>query len=61
MLDLTEGNNEGYALVARRVKDIETGLDMPEGVSGLQKLLIDDQLYIIRNGNAYSVTGVQVK
>ena len=61
ILPLSAGDNSGYALSLRRLPQAPTGIDVVSTEAGVQKVLWDDKLYILRNGNMYSVTGVQVQ
>lgn len=58
-LNLTQGNNDGYGLYLRRVKDVVTGISTAESTA-VQKVLIGDRLFIIREGKAFTVTGIRL-
>ena len=58
-LDLEKGNTEGYSLRLRRAHKQTTDMDAVNGSreSGVQKVIMDNQLYILRGGQIYTVTG----
>ncbi len=60
-LPLSVGNNDGYGLHIKRVKDIVTGVSDTNSQVSVQKVVINDQLYILRDGKTYSVTGAKVE
>lgn len=63
ILTLDQGDNAGYALILRRAPQIATGVDGSETTqaAGVQKVLKDDKLFILRDGKLFSVTGVRVQ
>ncbi len=56
-INLSQGNNDGYGLYIRRVKDVTTGISTGTSAA-VQKVLIGDRLLIIRDGKAFTVTGI---
>jgi hypothetical protein len=64
-LTLDKGTTEGYGLklVAKAPMvptDIENG-ELLNGANGVQKVIIDEHVYILRGGEMYDVTGKAVK
>lgn len=60
-VNLTSGANSGYALYVQRVPKVGTSLTPADATPGVQKVIINDHLWIIRDGKTYDATGVQVK
>ena len=63
--DFDKGNNAGYSIMIQaRAPQIITDLEninALDGENGVQKLLIDGQIYILRNEKMYDVNGKMVK
>ena len=64
-IDLTKGVNTGYGLLLKaKAPGSATGIEnggMLNGANGVQKVIIDDHVYILRGGQMYDVTGKAVK
>lgn len=60
-VNLSSGANSGYALYVQRVPKVGTSLTPADATPGVQKVIINDHLWIIRDGKTYDATGVQVK
>jgi len=65
-LTLEQGNTEHYSLLLQhRTPQIVTDIELSEGVKGanacVQKVIIDNHVYILRGGEMYDVTGKMVK
>ncbi len=60
-LQLTAGNNNGYALYVQRVQDVTTDYRTNESDTKVQKIIMDDKLFILRDGKTFNVTGIQVR
>ena len=64
-LDLNQGQNNEYGLVLRaEVPAVTTGIEnggMLNGENGVQKVVIDEHVYILRGGEMYDMTGKIVK
>ncbi|MBQ0118832.1 MAG: hypothetical protein KBS42_03610, partial [Bacteroidales bacterium] len=62
-LDLEKGNTEGYSLRIRRAHKQTTDIDVVNGSdeSGVQKVIMDNQLYIIFDGQTFNAVGQMVK
>ena len=64
-LDLAQGQNNEYGLVLRaEVPAVTTGIENGEllnGENGVQKVIIDEHVYILRGGEMYDMTGKMVK
>jgi len=62
---LNKGTHTQYGLkLVQKAPTITTGVDNAEGINdanGVRKVLIDDQIYIIREGVVYTINGQQVK
>ncbi|MBQ0118597.1 MAG: hypothetical protein KBS42_02370, partial [Bacteroidales bacterium] len=58
-LDLEKGNTEGYSLRLRCAHKQTTDIDVVNGSdeSGVQKVIMDNQLYILRAGSIYDAQG----
>ena len=61
--DFAKGNNEGYGLLLiKKAPGIATGVDEISGEkAGVQKIVIEDKVFILRGGKMYDVTGKAVK
>ena len=60
--DLTQGTTEGYGLLLKaKAPNTATGIDDIDAEAGVQKLVIDDKIFILRNGRMYDVTGKMAK
>ena len=62
-LDMNKGNNEGYGLIIRaKAPNTATGIDeLNASEAGAQKVIIDNNVYILRDGQMFDVTGKSVK
>ena len=61
-LDLNQGQNNEYGLVLRaEVPAVTTGVDEINAEAGVQKVVIDEHVYILRGGEMYDMTGKMVK
>jgi hypothetical protein len=64
-LTLDKGNNEGFGLLlVKKAPEISTGVESTEFSdqnSAVQKVIIDEHVYILRDGQMYDVTGKMVK
>ena len=64
-VDLTQGQNNEYGLVLRAgAPQTPTGVEngeMLNGANGVQKVIIDEQVFILRGGEMYDVTGKMVR
>ena len=62
-LDMNKGNNEGYGLIIRaKAPNAATGIDNVQGDDvQCAKVIIDNNVYILRNGQMFDVTGKSVK
>jgi hypothetical protein len=65
VLDLNKGTTNGYGLLLKaKVPMTPTGIENGEvlnGANGVQKIIINDQVFIIRGGQMYDVTGKAVR
>ena len=60
-LDLNKGTTEAYSLrMVLRPRGVVTDLDEAATIEGVQKVIKDGTLYIIRDGKAYTVQGQAV-
>ena len=61
--DFAKGNNEGYGLLLiKKAPGIATGVDEISGEkAGVQKIVLEDKVFILRGGKMYDVTGKMVK
>ena len=63
--ELVKGNNAGYGLLLQaKMPMTPTGIENGEslnGANGVQKLIINDHVYILRAGQLFDVTGKAVK
>jgi len=65
-LTLDKGNNEGFGLLlVKKAPEVSTGVETVSGewleVSGAQKVIIDEHVYILREGKMYGVDGKEVR
>ena len=61
-IDLTKGTTEGYGLILRtNAPAVVTGVDQIDAKAGVQKVIIDEHVYILRGGQMYDVNGKMVK
>lgn len=60
-LTLEQGDNQGYALSLRKKADIVTDVPTVGEDAKAEKLLINGQLLIIRDGKTYTVQGTEAK
>ena len=61
--NFAKGNNEGYGLIlVKKAPQVVTGIDNAEAnEAGVQKVIINDHVYILRAEQMYDVTGKMVK
>lgn len=61
--DLTKGRNDGYGLIMQaKAPQISTGVSGTDAeAAGVQKVVINNHVYILRGGEMYDVTGKAVK
>ena len=61
--DFAKGNNEGYGLLLiKKITGISTGVENVEAAeAGVQKVVIDNNVFILRGEKMYDVTGKMVK
>ena len=61
-LDLAQGQNEGYGLkLVVNAPAVVTGVDQIDAKADVQKVIIDEHVYILRGGQMYDVNGKMVK
>ena len=61
-LELAQGQNAGYGLrLVVKAPAVVTGVDEINAESGVQKVIIDEHVYILRGGQMYDVNGKLVK
>ena len=61
-LELTKGTTEGYGLLLQaKAPGAATGVDNIDASEAAQKVIINDHVYILRNGQMYGVDGKVVK
>ena len=61
-IDLKKGTTEGYGLLLQaKAPGAATGVDNIDASEAAQKVIIDDHVYILRNGQMYGVDGKAVK
>lgn len=61
-LELNKGNNEGYGLILQaKAPNATTGCENIDASEAAQKVIIDNNVYILRNKQMYDVTGKAVK
>ena len=63
LLDMTQGVNEGYGLLLKRMPRMTTGIgETDEDSNAVRKVIINDHLYIITpEGAIYDITGKNIK
>ena len=60
--EFAKGNNEGYGIRIVRAPQVGTDIDnIYENASGVQKVVIDEHVYILRGEQMFDVTGKSVK
>ena len=61
--EFAKGNNEGYGLIlVKKAPQVGTGVENAEAnEAGVQKVIINDHVYILRAEQMYDVTGKMVK
>ncbi len=60
--DMKQGNNEGYGIRIVKAPNATTGIGNAEaGEAGVQKVVIDNNVYILRGEKMYDATGRMVK
>ncbi len=64
-INLNKGTTEGYGLLLKaKMPQTPTGIEnggMLNGANGVQKVIIDENVFILRGGQMYDVTGKMVK
>lgn len=64
-LELNKGNNEGYGLLlVKKAPSVATGVESTEyrvQNTDIQKVIIDEHVYILRDGKMYGVDGKKLK
>ena len=61
-IELNKGTTNGYGLLLQaKAPQVTTGVDEVDAETGVQKIIIDDHVYILRGGQMYDVTGKMVK
>lgn len=61
-LDLAQGQNNEYGLVLRaEAPQVTTGMDEIHSEAGVQKLIIDENVFILRGEQLFDMTGKAVK
>ena len=61
-LELTKGTTEGYGLLLQaKAPGAATGVDNIDASEAAQKVIINDHVYILRNGQMYDVNGKAVR
>lgn len=61
-LDLEKGTTNGYGLLLQaKAPQVVTGVDEVDAETGVQKVIIDEHVFILRGGQMYDVTGKMVK
>lgn len=61
-LELAQGQNAGYGLrLVVKAPSVVTGIDEINAETGVQKVIIDEHVYILRGGQMYDVNGKMVK
>ena len=61
-LDLAQGQNEGYGLkLVINAPAVVTGVDQIDAKADVQKVIIDEHVFILRGGQMYDVNGKMVK
>ena len=62
--DFKQGDNNGYGLVLRRKPQVTTGVEnsgLLKDANGVQKIILNDHVYILRGEQLYDVTGKMVR
>ena len=60
--DLEKGTTNGYGLLLQaKAPQVVTGVDEVDAETGVQKIIIDEHVFILRGGKMYDVTGKMVK
>lgn len=61
-IDLNKGTTNGYGLLLQaKAPQVVTGVDEVDAETGVQKVIIDEHVFILRGGQMYDVTGKMVK
>ena len=61
-LDLAQGQNNEYGLVLRaEAPAVTTGMDEIRSEAGVQKIIIDENVFILRGEQLFDMTGKLVK
>jgi len=61
-VDLGKGKNDGYGLkLVKKAPAVVTGVDQIDAKADVQKVIIDEHVYILRGGQMYDVNGKMVK
>lgn len=61
-VDLNKGTTNGYGLLLQaKAPQVVTGVDEVDAETGVQKIIIDEHVFILRGGQMYDVTGKMVK
>lgn len=58
---LNAGDNSNYALYVQRIKQVPTDITTPGTEATVQKVVIGDKLFILRDGKIFNVTGVRLR
>lgn len=59
---LPQGTTEGYSLLLKaKAPSVVTGVEQIDAKAGVQKVIIDEHVYILRGGQMYDVNGKMVK
>ena len=62
--DFKQGDNNGYGLVLRRKPQVTTGIEnsgLLNDANGVQKIILNDHVYILKGEQLYDVTGKMVR
>ena len=62
--DFKQGDNNGYGLVLRRKPQVTTGVEnsgLLNDANGVQKIILNDHVYILKGEQLYDVTGKMVR
>jgi uncharacterized repeat protein (TIGR02543 family) len=61
-IELNKGTTDGYGLLLqKKAPQTPTGVDEVDAKTGVQKIIINDNVFILRGGQMYDVTGKAVK
>ena len=61
-VDLSKGKNDGYGLLLKaNAPAVATGVDEVNAEANVQKVVLNDKVFILRSGHMYDVTGKMVK